>query len=261
MNINNITVLESIVWCYLTYCPWSQKYVKLTWRSIYFLFLLFCATKRFNIHWILIKGISIVSVFRGVYSSSFNRHSSFYFPLFFLGWWTARKWAVSPLFLQREHLYSIPGSRVSYSGFSEIMSVERKVLQINLSWCFWGQFDIHALFFYLDNYKGMVQNLDKVGVWRVGTRNEMKVAKRLRSETARMERGDELKWRWVTGHEKRLRLNSCFWGLPPPSFFFFTGDFFSLSPSLNRICTHWDWFIFIAVKHLLHSKMFQLRKK
>lgn len=57
------------------------------------------------------------------------------------------KWAVFLLFQQRGHLYSIPGSQVSYSAPLQVMSGPWKVLQINLSWCFEGNLtSMHSLF-------------------------------------------------------------------------------------------------------------------
>lgn len=72
-----------------------------------------------------------------------------FFPLLpiFRAWWTAAKWAVFLLFQQRGHLYSIPGSQVSYSAPLQVMSRPWKVLQINLSWCFEGNLtSMHSSF-------------------------------------------------------------------------------------------------------------------
>lgn len=89
------------------------------------------------------------------------------------------------------------------------------------------------LFFEISTRGWPSKNLDKDGVWRVGYfQREM-----------RGERWGE--YRWVIGQEKRLGLNSCFWGLtPPPGFSYSSG----VSPSLlNWICTSTDWFVFIAL--------------
>lgn len=79
--------------------------------------------------------------------------------LFFLSGLMDRgaKWAVFLLFQQRGHLYSIPGSQVSYSAPLQVMSGPWKVLQINLSWCFEGNLTSMHSSFHRNNYKGIVR--------------------------------------------------------------------------------------------------------
>lgn len=100
-----------------------------------------------------------------------NSHSSLCFFLsIFRAWWTGGKWPVFLLFQQREHLYSVAGSRVSYSVPLQVMSGGWKVLQINLSWCFEGTLTPMHSAFHSNNYKGMVR---KVALWRMWTRIRM----------------------------------------------------------------------------------------
>lgn len=65
------------------------------------------------------------------------------------------------LFQQRGHLYSIPGSQVSYSAPLQVMSGPWKVLQINLSWCFEGNLTSMHSSFQSNNYKGIVRKKEK----------------------------------------------------------------------------------------------------
>lgn len=71
------------------------------------------------------------------------------------------KWAVFLLFQQRGHLYSIPGSQVSYSAPLQVMSGPWKVLQINLSWCFECNLTSMHSSFHSNNYKGIVRKKKK----------------------------------------------------------------------------------------------------
>lgn len=60
-----------------------------------------------------------------------------------------------------------PSSRVPYSALFAIMSAERKVLQINLSWCFESNLtSMHSSFIWI-NTRGWLGNLDQVGVLQV----------------------------------------------------------------------------------------------
>lgn len=140
------------------------------------------------------------------------------------------KWAVFLLFQQRGHLYSIPGSQVSYSAPLQVMSGPWKVLQINLSWCFEGNLTSMHSSFHSNNYKGIVRKRKKTGqvalilslcfsldeygnvmgkkkIWQLNTIAEFFFF----FFSCR----DSEKARWVTGHEKRLLWNSCFlWAGP-----------------------------------------------
>lgn len=93
-----------------------------------------------------------------------NSHNPFCFFLslpIFRAWWTGAKWAVFLLFQQRGHLYSIPGSQVSYSAPLQVMSGPWKVLQINLSWCFEGNLTSMHSSFHSYNYKGIVRRKEE----------------------------------------------------------------------------------------------------
>lgn len=96
--------------------------------------------------------------------SSLWSQSSVFFPLLpiFQAWWTWAKWAVFLLFQQRGHLYSIPGSQVSYSAPLQVMSGPWKVLQINLSWCFEGNLTSMHSSFHSNSYKGIVRKNGQV---------------------------------------------------------------------------------------------------
>lgn len=153
-----------------------------------------------------------------------------FFPLLpiFRAWWTGAKWAVFLLFQQRGHLYSIPGSQVSYSAPLQVMSGPWKVLQINLSWCFEGNLTSMHSSFHSNNYKGIVRRekkngqvvlslslfLDEYG--NVMGKEDM--ATKYNSGgffSSSLSCRDSEKARWVTGHEKRLLWNSCFlWAGP-----------------------------------------------
>lgn len=156
------------------------------------------------------------------------------------------KWAVFLLFQQRGHLYSIPGSQVSYSAPLQVMSGPWKVLQINLSWCFEGNLTSMHSSFHRNNYKGIVRresegerekNPGKLGalflcVFSLDEYGQCNGGKKIWQVNTMAERvfflfyppflfcfisscRDSEKARWVTGHEKRLLWNSCFlWAGP-----------------------------------------------
>lgn len=161
-----------------------------------------------------------------------------FFPLLpiFQAWWTGAKWAVFLLFQQRGHLYSIPGSQVSYSAPLQVMSGPWKVLQINLSWCFEGNLTSMHSSFHSNNYKGIVRKEKKENGQVVHTLSLCfspdENGDVMRKDIATKHNGgvfspfcfffwgwggcrDSEKARWVTGHEKRLLWNSCFlWAGP-----------------------------------------------
>lgn len=138
------------------------------------------------------------------------------------------KWAVFLLFQQRRHLYSIPGSQVSYSAPLQVMSGPWKVLQINLSWCFEGNLTSMHSSFHSNNYKGIVRKKKKKKwascahsfslflsgrIWQCNGKKKIwqlnTIAEGFFSSSFFSCRDSE-KARWVTGHEKRLLWNSCF---------------------------------------------------
>lgn len=158
------------------------------------------------------------------------------------------KWAVFLLFQQRGHLYSIPGSQVSYSAPLQVMSGPWKVLQINLSWCFEGNLTSMHSSFHRNNYKGIVRRESEgerekktrascahsFSAFSTRTNMGNVMGERRYGKSIQWRRGffflffippflccfisscrDSEKARWVTGHEKRLLWNSCFlWAGP-----------------------------------------------
>lgn len=185
-------------------------------------------------------------------------------------------------FQQRGHLYSIPGSQVSYSAPLQVMSGPWKVLQINLSWCFEGNLTSMHSSFHSNNYKGIVR----------GRRRKKKKERKKKASCAlplsfslvlrlclsvdeygnvmgkedmatKYNSGsfsvlffffssffswavqDSEKARWVTGHEKRLLWNSCFlWAGPSYVCLLFPDE---ISARFQwGILSHLDWFTFIA---------------
>lgn len=186
-----------------------------------------------------------------------------FFPLLpiFRAWWTGAKWAVFLLFQQRGHLYSIPGSQVSYSAPLQVMSGPWKVLQINLSWCFEGNLTSMHSPFHSNNYKGIVRrrkkrvtlcslslSLDEYGLWQCSGTEDM--ASKYNSgegfffspffwAAEIVKRQGE--WQ---GTKKDYCETAAFYERAPPTFVSFSQMKFLCS--FNGILSHLDWFTFIA---------------
>lgn len=103
----------------------------LTWFTFFFLSSPCVGGKRFNIHGCSEPPLGIVTTFKMSIYEPFLLHGAAplcFFLLsclfFFLSGLMDRgaKWAVFLLFQQRGHLYSIPGSQVSYSAPLQVMS-------------------------------------------------------------------------------------------------------------------------------------------
>lgn len=176
--------------------------------------------------------LGIVTTFRWVYTSPFFSIvlvlCVFSSLAYFSGLMDWAKWAVFLLFQQRGHLYSIPGSQVSYSAPLQVMSGPWKVLQINLSWCFEGNLTSMHSSFHSNNYKGIVRKNGQVLRTLSLRFSPDQNGNVMRKDIATKHNGavffscfflggcrDSEKARWVTGHEKRLLWNSCFlWAGP-----------------------------------------------
>lgn len=240
------------------YCSHWKKKCKtaLTW----FTFSSPCWGKRFNIHacsepprYCDKAQMSIYEPFL-LYSLS---PLCFFLSPIFQAWWTGAKWAVFLLFQQRGHLYSIPGSQVSYSAPLQVMSGPWKVLQINLSWCFEGNLTSMHSSFHSNNYKGIV-------------RKNGQVVRTLSFCFSPDENGNVMRKDIATKHNSAVFFFFFFWGAAeivkrqgewqgtkkdycetaafyeraPPTFVSFSQMKFRCS--FNGILSNLDWFTFIA---------------
>lgn len=161
------------------------------------------------------------------------------------------------LFQQRGHLYSIPGSQVSYSAPLPVMSGPWKVLQINLSWCFEGNLTSMHSSFQSNNYKGIVRkkkkwatlsslspsfSLDEYGLWRCNGTEDM-ASKYNSGEFCWAAEIVKRQGEWQ-GTKKDYRVQLLFMSGPLPRLSPFSQMKFLCS--FNGILSHLDWFTFIA---------------
>lgn len=188
-----------------------------------------------------------------------------FFPLqpIFRAWWTGAKWAVFLLLQQRGHLYSIPGSQVSYSAPLQVMSGLWKVLQINLSWCFEGNLTSMHSSFHSNNYKGIVRkngqvalspfflflspSLDEYGLWRCNVKEDMATKYNSAGFFLKLfflaEEIEKRQGEWQ-GTKKDYCETAAFYERAPPTFVSFSQMKFLCA--FNGILSHLDWFTFIA---------------